>query len=479
LPEPTPRVPRRHARNPHHHPPESHPCGSQVLLKAQEDHAAQQRGHAQGARAASGGGPRRAEGAHSGQSGGNDEGTDAEGDDAEGDDAEGDDAEGGGGAAPDDIDEEGISWKRRSKLQAAQDDLCEFIQDPCLDKAQAPTNARKKAPNAWILFCNDERPKVKRERQVAAEAAAKAAKAAGRDAPKALPSRDEFAAVMSEVRTRWANASPEVKSLLKAKQAEIAAATAPVRTEKKETPRLKGHVGSVARAAANASLRAGGAITKVKNLVKASANTVMRKAGAVKHYFIARREVWLRLELLFGMLTRICRSAENRTRMLLEVMRRSVRPRKGEPLLRRLFPRDWIKRMFECDELRPELMAESDTWKTTDVTMFNLVRCNCRATMKVINGLRVFANRCFPGTTVMQSAHNEVRDDMRTVFVRVGSKPAEPELLTRPEHAAAFLAGQEAAKAAREEEIKEAAKAADRELRRKQLSDAAKARWRA
>eukprot|EP00966_Prymnesium_polylepis_P321322 7377633-Prymnesium_polylepis.1 len=111
--------------------------------------------------------------------------------------------------------------------------------------------------------------------------------------------------------------------------------------------------------------------------------------------------------------------------------------------------------------------------------MFNLVRCNCRATMKVINGLRVFANRCFPGTTVMQSAHNEVRDDMRTVFVRVGSKPAEPELLTRPEHAAAFLAGQEAAKAAREEEIKEAAKAADRELRRKQLSDAAKARWRA
>ena len=138
-----------------------------------------------------------------------------------------------------------------------------------------------------------------------------------------------------------------------------------------------------------------------------------------------------------------------------------------------------IRRMFDCPDLHPLLMAEANRHLITDATHFNLVIKNVRATVRVVNGLRKIAKGIFPGAHRSRAAHKAQSTDMRSTFVRVGSKPAEPEVLTQAQHDEAFRAGAAAAKLVREREEKEAADAADRELARQQRSAAAKARWRA
>eukprot|EP00966_Prymnesium_polylepis_P319803 7376227-Prymnesium_polylepis.1 len=64
----------------------------------------------------------------------------------------------------------------------------------------------------------------------------------------------------------------------------------------------------------------------------------------------------------------------------------------------------------------------------------------------------------------MQQAHNEVWEDITTVFVRFGTAPVELELMTPPDHNEAFLASAAAAAAAREKDQKKAEEAAEKEL---------------
>ena len=170
-------------------------------------------------------------------------------------------------------------------------------------------------------------------------------------------------------------------------KAKEAAKAAPlVRLAARQKLLLTDTLANVAREAADATLRAGGAITKVKaqfaNRTKQAANAVKRGKNWVKeHYFKASQVTWSKLEVQFAVMSMVCGGIEKRTCMLLESMRRSIRPVRGERILRRLFPRDIVKRIYECDLLRPWFMKEGAKWEVHDTSLFNHVRIGARVTL--------------------------------------------------------------------------------------------------
>ena len=131
----------------------------------------------------------------------------------------------------------------------------------------------------------------------------------GGDEPSKPSSRDEFEFASKEVSARWKALPADDKKRWTAKAKELAALAPQGPTALAARPTLAGRLSDVVRTAVNTTLSAGGAVVKVKNLVRASAAKVLKSStrGVIAHYFKAKRFTWMLLEIQFATMTRNCK----------------------------------------------------------------------------------------------------------------------------------------------------------------------------
>ena len=140
----------------------------------------------------------------------------------------------------------------------------------------------------------------------------------------------------------------------------------------------------------------------------------------------------------------------------------------GERFERRLFSKDFHRRIYESNLLRPVFMKEAERWKVYDLTLFSARKTGSRATYRMIRAFAEFAHNVgekkkgdntfgWPGSSTMRKGFDEMLDNTTTVWVRVTeSPPAEPVMMSPPEHREAVLADVQAALDAKVELHKEA-----------------------
>lgn len=206
------------------------------------------------------------------------------------------------------------------------EELMDMLVDTCVDRTQAPSNARKKPKNAYFLFAEEARPQI-----VKAWAEAGNGMTTGGRSGK-------LTALSKEVSSRWRALSKEDQQPYHERARELKCNAPPVRAAQTPKPKLGERLGDAATKGIAKVHRLGGTIAQARriaaNQAKEAVTLLRRGKNYVReHYFVPPRggmkACWGRLCVLFAMLTKASGGLEKRTCMLLECLRRSILPAKG------------------------------------------------------------------------------------------------------------------------------------------------------
>ena len=194
-------------------------------------------------------------------------------------------------------------------LRISSDLQSSFVQPVC--------TAKKKALNGWLMFCREQREAVKADLSEPGKQAS-------------------FAAVSSELSCRWQALGVDERATRTKAAREAAAAAGPIRNcGVAAPPRLTERASAAIRDAASAVMSGGGVLWRLKAMsqrrLRDGKRLMAKGARSVKeHMFKGSKVVWRKIVIIFQLLACTI-GADKVGPLLLETLRRSVAPVRGEP----------------------------------------------------------------------------------------------------------------------------------------------------